>query len=104
MFAPAPPIDCWGTDWNEIAAQAAAAQIEYNTTHYTETLCLEATGLFGLSAGEVPPPPLVTPTNLPRPLVLGGNLYLEQMVPLCWVRAGGGALTMWRHDGFHTSD
>ncbi len=73
LFAPPPAgQDYWGTDWSSYRLQAADKQISYYPTHYPES-CFSQLGLFGLSAGEVPGPPLVPQASIYQAFGVGGR-------------------------------
>jgi len=72
LYVP-PPLgkDVWGTDWTVYREDAVQNQISY----YPATLpdsCFTQLGLFGLSAGEVPAPWLVTKNNIYQAYGVGG--------------------------------
>ena len=75
LFAPPPPTDCWGTGWEQYRQEAADAQIAYYPTYYPAH-CYGAEGWFGLSAGEVPVPSVVTTTAIYQPFGVGGRFAL----------------------------
>jgi hypothetical protein len=73
LFAPAPGRDVWGADWVGYRRSAAERQIAYYPTHYPPTLCLNALGLFGLSAAEVPTPWTVPQEEIYQAFGVGGR-------------------------------
>jgi len=72
LYVP-PPIgkDVWGTDWALYRKSAAQSQISYYPFILPDS-CFSKLGLFGLSAGEVPAPWLVTKNNIYQAYGVGG--------------------------------
>lgn len=64
--------DFWGTDWNAYRAASAEAQIRYYSTKNPSS-CLAQSGLFGLSAAEVPGPAQVSKENIYQAFGVGGR-------------------------------
>ena len=72
MFVPPPSgKDVWGTSWTAYRKNAAKSQIEYYPALLADS-CFAKLGLFGLSAGEVPAPWLVTKNNIYQAYGVGG--------------------------------
>ncbi|MCA9920256.1 MAG: hypothetical protein KC445_20010 [Anaerolineales bacterium] len=70
LFMPAPYRDRWEMDWNAYRDTAV-----YSQTMYYEDLnhpCYPPTGLFGLSAAEVPDPSIVPTKTIYIPFGIGG--------------------------------
>lgn len=73
LFVPAPPhADVWGTDWRTYRQAAARAQAEYFDVHHPDS-CAARTGLFGLSAAEVPAPDAVEKASIYQAFGVGGR-------------------------------
>jgi hypothetical protein len=64
--------DYWGVDWTTYRTAAAETQIAYYPSHYP-TCCFSQLGLFGLSAGEVPDPAMVTKAQIYQAFGVGGR-------------------------------
>jgi hypothetical protein len=72
LYVPPPATqDHWGTDWNTYRLNAAESQIEYYPTQ-DATACFSQLGLFGLSAGEVPNPHMVSQNSIYQAYGIGG--------------------------------
>ena len=68
---PASP-DYWGTEWTAYRSTAADKQVHYYESNYP-TACISQSGLFGLSAAEVPDPSLVSPATIYQAFGVGGR-------------------------------
>jgi len=71
-YVPPPAkLDHWGTDWNSYRSDSAESQIRYYPVH-DPTSCFSQHGLFGLSAGEVPNPYMVSQSSIYQAYGVGG--------------------------------
>ena len=73
LLIPPPDLDIWGIDWASYRRQALKGQMEYYSKTYPEH-CYASTGLFGLSAGEVPVLNLVDTAQIYQPFGVGGTI------------------------------
>jgi len=64
--------DYWGTDWTSYRSAAADSQVRYYPTNYA-TSCLAQSGLFGLSAAELPCPSMVPGASIYQAFGVGGR-------------------------------
>jgi len=72
LYVPPPSgKDYWGTDWKSYRLDAAKNQIAFYPTH-DPTTCFPQLGLFGLSAGEVPNPHMVSQGSIYQAYGIGG--------------------------------
>jgi len=72
LYVPPPSAqDHWGTDWNTYRLSAVESQIAYYPTQ-DSTACFSQFGLFGLSAGEVPNPHMVSQSSIYQSYGIGG--------------------------------
>ena len=73
LFVPPPSRpDYWGTDWPAYRSAAADKQINYYPSRYPAA-CFTRFGLFGLSAGEVPVPSMVSSDSIYQAFGVGGR-------------------------------
>lgn len=68
LLLPLPSRDRWGIEWGTYCESAVSAQVAYYSSHP----CYGPTGLFGLSAAEVPVPSAVAPSDIYQPFGVGG--------------------------------
>ncbi len=72
LYVPPPATrDYWGTDWTIYRYTAVDKQISFHPYHYPAS-CFSQLGLFGLSAGEVPAPAMVSQNNIYQAYGVGG--------------------------------
>lgn len=73
LYIPPPTKpDYWGTDWAAYRAASAEKQILYYLKNGTQS-CPTTSGLFGLSAAEVPVPARVAKENIYQAFGIGGQ-------------------------------
>ena len=71
LLIPAPREDRWGIDWDTYRKRVLKTQLEYYPKNYPDH-CYPSSGLFGLSATEVPALNLVDPKQIYQPFGVGG--------------------------------
>jgi len=73
LFVPPPSgLDYWSNDWNIYRSEATQKQTSYFTEKYPVS-CLAQTGLFGLSAGEIPWPSTLQSGSVYQAFGVGGR-------------------------------
>ncbi|KOR29760.1 hypothetical protein TI04_07830 [Achromatium sp. WMS2] len=72
LVMPPPSVDHWGVNWPNYLKTAVNTQLSYYLIHYPNS-CFAKLGLIGLSAAEVPDPPIVEPPQVYQAFGVGGR-------------------------------